>query len=73
MEAVAAAPPDGFQPQALPAFCCFSQACNGAKYSSTALASIFSPPVSSFMVFCHGWLAPLDSIAEYFSPAALLP
>jgi hypothetical protein len=29
--------------------------------------------VSSFMVFCHGWLAPLDSIAEYFSPAALLP
>ena len=52
------------QPQLWPSFCCFSQACSGAKYSSTALPSIFSPPVSSFIVFCQGWLAPLPSIAQ---------
>ncbi len=52
------------QPQLWPSFCSFSQACSGAKYSSTAEASIFSPPVSSFMVFCHGWLAPLPSIDQ---------
>src|SRR4249919_15435 len=62
-----------FQPQVLPSFCCFSHACSGEKYSSTAEASIFSLPVSSFSVCCHGWLAPLLSIAWYFAPAALLP
>ena len=57
-------PRGAVQPHCLPAFCCFSQVCSGAKYSSTAEASIFSPPVSSFMVCCHGWLAPLDNIAQ---------
>jgi hypothetical protein len=50
-----------------------SQSCSGAKYSSIGAASIVSPPVSSFIVWGQGWLAPLDSIARYFCPAALLP
>ena len=60
-------------PHVCPSFCCFSHACNGAKYSSTADASICSLPLSSFSVCYHGWLAPLLSIARYFWPAALLP
>src|SRR5690606_26293453 len=60
-------------PQVLPSFCSTSHSCSGAKYSSTAEASIVSPPLSSFSVCCQGWLLPLDSIAQNFSPAALLP
>lgn len=63
----------GCQPQVWPSFCCFSHSCSGAKYSSTALASIFSVPVSSFSVACHGWLAPFSSIAQKRWPATLLP
>src|SRR5690606_20981439 len=61
------------QPQACPSFCCLSHSCSGAKYSSTAAPSICSLPVSSFIVACHGWLAPLSSIAQNFCPATLLP
>src|SRR3546814_156278 len=60
------------QPQAWPSFCCLSHSCSGAKYSSTAEPSICSLPVSSFIVSCHGWLAPLSSIAQNFCPATLL-
>ncbi len=36
-----------YQPQARPAFCCFSQPRSGAKYSSSALASACLRPVSA--------------------------
>src|SRR5690606_36303091 len=61
------------QPQDWPSFCCSSHSCRGAKYSSTAEPSICPLPVSSFIVSCHGWLAPLSSIAQNFCPATLLP
>src|SRR5690606_7857633 len=61
------------QPQVLPSFCSTSHSCSGAKYSSTADASMVSPPVSSFSVCCQGWLLPLESIAQNFSPAAWSP
>src|SRR5690606_21373666 len=61
------------QPQLWPSFCCCSHSCSGAKYSSTAEASIRSPPVSSLSVCCQGWCEPCSSMARNFSPAALLP
>src|SRR5690606_9262784 len=61
------------QPQSLPAFCSFSHAYSGAKYSRIALASISPLPVSSFKVCCQGWLAPSPSIFQNFAPASLLP
>src|SRR5690606_16250447 len=70
---VSAAATAPVQPQLWPSFCCCSHSCSCAKYSSTAEASICSPPVSSFSVFCQGWCEPCSSMARNFSPAALLP
>src|SRR5690606_34914719 len=61
------------QPQVWPSFWAVSHCCRGAKYSSTAEASICSPPVSSCRVCCQGWLAPWASMAWNFLPASALP
>ncbi len=50
----------------------FSHARSGAKYSRIAPASPSRSPLNACIASCHGLLAPIDSIARSFFPAAEL-
>src|SRR5262249_58180459 len=62
-----------YQPQDSPLFCSLSHFWRGAKYSSSADASAARSPVMASMASGQGRLAPIDSMALSFAPAAGLP
>ena len=59
-------------PTGFPSFCSSSHTLSGAKYSTSAFASISRDPVSCASASGQGLDAPSSSIAFSFSPAALL-
>ena len=60
-------------PHCLPRFCCSSQPCSGAKYSSIGRPDISRLPVNASSASGHGRDAPIASIWFNRAPTCLLP